>query len=75
MGRGCLGRLKLTAKQTGNQEHVGKSTTATSVGKIKIHNHSNNVTIILKARPGDNLVGYGMYSVLPPPPYEPRRQG
>ena len=70
MRRGYLGR----PNSPRNQEHVGKGTTATTVGKIKIHDQSNNVTIILKAQPGDNLVGNGMYSVLPPPPYEPRSQ-
>ena len=63
-----LEALKLVSPR--NQEHDGKRTTATTVGKIKVYDQSNNVTIIVKAQPGDNLVGYGVYSVLPPPPYE-----
>ena len=72
IGRGYLGRLNSPRKQ----EHDGQRRRVSIVGKIKLHDQSNNVTIILKAQPGDNLVVYGVYSVLPPPPYEaePRRE-
>ena len=41
-----------------------------TVGKIKVHDQNNNVTIILKAQLGDNLEEDGQHSVLHPPPFE-----